>query len=110
MHNQVLADVERVGTANGRSMALTALAITAWRQGDVELVRELAPQARAAAVTGSNWHYVSAATAALEAWVAWRDHRTEQVIALGTEALEIWGSHLETVPFRCVALFALASA
>ena len=42
--------------------------------------------------------------------MAWRDHRTEQVIALGTEALEIWGSNLEIVPFRCVALFALASA
>jgi hypothetical protein len=95
-------------------MALTELAVTAWRQGDVELVRELVPQARAAAAagprTGDNWYYVAAATAALEAWVAWRDQRTEQVIALGTEALELWRSQLKSYPFRRLALFPLASA
>lgn len=114
VHRQVLAMVERVGTPNGRSMALTELAITAWRQGDVELVRELAPQARAAAAagprTGHNWHYVAAAAAALEAWVALRDRRSEQVIALGTEALERWKSELKSYPLRCLALFPLASA
>ena len=59
---QFRVDVERVGTPNGRALALTALAVTAWRQGDVELVRELAPQARAAArrgqergTTGTTW-------------------------------------------------------
>jgi class 3 adenylate cyclase/tetratricopeptide (TPR) repeat protein len=111
--NQVLAEVERVGTQNGRSAALTELAVTAWRQGDVELVRELAPQARAAAAgprTGSTWYYAASATAALEAWVAWRDDRTEQVIALGTEARELWRSDVEIYPFRCQALFPLASA
>ena len=95
-------------------MAVTALAFTAWRLGDVELVRELAPQARAAAATGPktgyDWFYVAAATAALEAWVAWRSDRTKQVIALGPEALELWKSQLKTYPFRCLALFPLASA
>ena len=102
-----------MGTQNGRSVALTGLAVTAWRQGDVELVRELAPQAWAAAAgprTGSTWYYASSATAALEAWVAWRDDRTEQVIALGTEARELWRSDVEIYPFRCQALFPLASA
>ena len=84
VNNQVLAAVERVGTPNGRGMALIELAITAWRQGDTELVRELAEQARAAAVAGANLYYVTAAAAALEAWAAWRDQRPEQVIALGT--------------------------
>jgi hypothetical protein len=110
VHNQVLAIVERVGTPNGRGMALTELAVTAWRQGDVQLVRELAGQARAAAVAGSNWYYVTAATAALEAWAAWRDQRPEQVIALATEALAVWRSQLRNYPFRCVALFPLASS
>ena len=54
---QVLEAVERVGTPNGRAVVLTQLAITACRQGDVELVRELAPQARAAAaVAGPNFN------------------------------------------------------
>jgi class 3 adenylate cyclase/two-component SAPR family response regulator/tetratricopeptide (TPR) repeat protein len=110
VHEQMLADAAKVGTQNGRSMALTELAVTAWRGGDVELVRELAPQARAAAVTGFNWYYVTAATAALEAWVAWRDHRAEQVFALATEALDLWRSHLASYPFRCLALFPLCSA
>ena len=109
-HNQVLANVERVGTRNGRCMALTQLAVIACRQGDVELVRELVAQARAAAAAGANGYYVAAATAALEAWVAWRDHRTEQVIALGTEALRLWEPDREVYPFRCLALFPLMSA
>jgi tetratricopeptide (TPR) repeat protein len=110
VHQQILADVDRVGTGNGRAMALTELAVTAWRQGDVELVIDLVPQARAAAVTGFNWHYVTAITAALEAGVAWRANEAERVIALGTEALEHWRCHLEFYPFRCLALFPLASA
>ncbi|HXW82372.1 MAG TPA: hypothetical protein VEJ84_22940, partial [Acidimicrobiales bacterium] len=110
VHNQVLAAVERAGTANGRGVALTELAVTAWRHGDLELVRELVARARRAAVAGANLHFVTAATAALEAWVAWRDERPEQVIALGTEALDLWSSQLKTYPFRCVALFPLAAA
>ena len=114
VHRRVLAEVERAGTTNGRSMALTELAVTAWRQGDVDLVRELVPEARAAAAagprTGQNWQYVTGATAALEAWVAWRDQRPEQVIELGTGALALWRSQLESFPFRCVALFPIASA
>ena len=113
VHSQALAAVERVGTPNGRSMVLTALAITVWRQGDVQAVGELTARARAVAAsgprTGYNWYYVTAATAALEAWAAWRDHRSEEVIALGTQALDLWRSHLKTYPFRCVALFPLAS-
>ena len=57
-HYQVLAAVKRAGTPNGRGMALTELAITAWRQGDVELVRELAAQA-----TGrSGWRGITGTT------------------------------------------------
>ncbi len=41
---------------------------------------------------------MTAVTAALEAWAAWRDHRTEQVIALGTEALELWRFSFGVVP------------
>ena len=51
-----------------------------------------------------------ASTAALESWAAWRDHRTEQAITLGTQALDLWRSHLETYPFRCLGVFPLASA
>jgi hypothetical protein len=51
--------------------------------------------------TGDDWNYVAAATAALEAWLAWRDQRAEQVVAFGTEALEIWTSQLP--PYRLKA-------
>ena len=111
---EALAAVERAGTPNGRGMVLTALAIAARRQGDVALVRELVPQALAAAAagpkSGHNWNYVSAATAALEAWVAWREQRREDVITFGTKALELWKSQLASYQFRCLALFPLASA
>ena len=111
---QVLARGGEGGDAQWASMVLTALAVTAWRQGDVELVRDLAPQAQAAAVagprTGHDWNYVAAATAALGAWVAWRDQRPDRAITLGTEALS-FGNHLAmSYPFRCLALFPLASA
>ncbi len=52
--NQVLAAVERVGTPNGRGMALTNSPLQRGAKGDVELVRELAAQALAAAVAGHN--------------------------------------------------------
>ena len=110
VNNRVLAAMERVGTPNGRGMALMALAITAWRQGDVGLVRELATRARAAAVAGANLYHVTSTAAALEAWAAWRDHRPEQAIALATEAMDLWRSQLKAYPFRCVALFPVASA
>ncbi len=109
---QALDAVDRVGTPNGRGLVLLQLAITAWRQGDVELVRELAPQARAAAGGGAQRDQVAAATAALEAWVAWRDHRTEQVISLGAEAMELTTYPVEAYDFRFhwLAFFPLASA
>jgi class 3 adenylate cyclase/tetratricopeptide (TPR) repeat protein/two-component SAPR family response regulator len=108
--NRTVEDTERLGTGNGRGMALMALAITAWRQGDVGLVRELATRARAAAVAGTNLYDVTATTAALDAWAAWRDQRPEQTIALATQAMDLWRSHLKAFPFRCVALFPVASA
>ena len=42
--------------------------------------------------------------------MAWRDDRTEQVISLGIKARELWRSDVEIYPFRCQALFPLASA
>ena len=54
--NRVLADTERVGTGNGRAVVLVQLAVRACRQGDVELVRELAPRARAVAGGGANFN------------------------------------------------------
>ena len=77
-------------------------------------VRELVPCARAAAAagprTGDNWNYVAAATAALEAWLAWRDQRTQQVITLGTEALELWNPSRRGTNFAAWPSSPLASA
>jgi hypothetical protein len=46
---QALASAERQGSSGTRGRVLVNLAVTAWRRGDVEAVRKLAPQARATA-------------------------------------------------------------
>jgi hypothetical protein len=83
------------------------MAFTAWRGGDVEAVRELAPQARAAVAVH---HQYLAAAIALEAWVAWRDGRVEEALGLGAQALEIWDAGPESWPFQCLALWPLTAA
>jgi class 3 adenylate cyclase len=112
--DQALTGAERAGSTNARSVILIELAVAAFRQGDVELVRELVPEARTAAAagprTGHNWNHVAAATVAFEAWVAWHDQRAEHAVTLGTEALELWKSELPSYQLRCLALFPLASA
>ncbi len=107
VHEQALASAERQGSSGTRGRVLVDLAVTAWRRGDVEAVRQLAPQARAAAEAGGFKYYAAAATA-LEAWVAWRDKGFEQALSLGNQALELWDSQPESYPFHCLALWPLA--
>jgi hypothetical protein len=82
--------------------------ITAFRSGDVEAVRELLPEARAAAATRGDPYHLAAATA-LQAWVAWRDERLAEALALGAEALELWHPFPGFYPY-CLALWPLAGA
>jgi hypothetical protein len=54
---------------------------------------------------GDSYHL--AAATALQAWVAWRDGRTEAALAVGAEALELWPPNPEFYPY-CLALWPLA--
>jgi hypothetical protein len=107
-HEQALAIGEREGSPGVRGAVLVELAITAFRQGDVKTVRELLPPARAAAATRGDSYHLAAATA-LQAWVAWRDGETEETLARGAEALELWQPNPEFYPY-CLALWPLAGA
>jgi tetratricopeptide (TPR) repeat protein len=108
LHEQALASAVRLGSLGARGCVLVELAVNALRRGDVEVVRELAAQAREA-LAGGFQYYVAAATA-LQAWVAWRGQQVGLALALGAEALELWESHPESYPFHCLALWPLAGA
>ncbi|HUC14013.1 MAG TPA: AAA family ATPase [Acidimicrobiales bacterium] len=105
-HERGLASAERAGSPGARGALLGELAITAFRCGDVEAVRELLPEARAAA-RGVPYHL--AAATALQAWVAWRDDQFGEALTLGTEALKLWHPHPGFYPY-CLALWPLAGA
>jgi hypothetical protein len=109
VHEQALASAVLLGSIGARGAALVELAVNALRRGDVEVVRELAGQAREA-VTAAGYPYYTAAATALQAWVAWRGQQVGQALALGAEALELWESQPESYPFHCLALWPLAGA
>ena len=102
------AIAERVGDPFRRAMCLCYLNLTALRRHDVDAVRSLAPQAITAAELARYPAYVAAGKATL-AWVAWKDERFEDVVALATEALEQWGSIAVTYPFKWPCLWPLIS-
>ena len=106
---QALASAVRMGGPGARGGVLVELAVNALRRGDVEVVRELASQAREAAAAGG-FQYDTAAATALQAWVAWRDQQVGQALALGAQALELWESQPESYPFHFLALWPLAGA
>ena len=86
-HEQALASAEREGSPVARAAALGGLATTAFRGGDIESVRRLLPEARAAAGTSRP---CLANAIALEAWLAWRDGQSEEATALAGKAVELW--------------------
>jgi tetratricopeptide (TPR) repeat protein len=108
LHEEAMAMGERQGSPILRGEALTGLAVIAMRRGEIEVVRELAPRARAEVAPGGHPNHVAVATALL-AWAAWRDHRVQEALALGTEALEAWEPHPYVYPYN-LALWPLAGA
>ena len=70
-------------------------------------MKQLLPEAKAAATTrGDQYHAVTAK--GLEAWIAWRDEKISEALALGTEA-QLWQPHPAFHPY-CFALFPLVGA
>ncbi len=109
LHGQALAIAERQGSPIVRGVELAELAVIAMRRGDVEVVRELAPRARAEAAAAGYMPFCVASATALQAWVAWRDGRMGDALVLGTEALEAWEPHPDFYPYN-LALWPLAGA
>ena len=103
-----LAAVDRIGDTVLRARCLCYLDVTAIRRGDVEAVRALAPQALAAGDVAGYPEYVACARAA-QAWVAWRDERYEDVVALASEALELWGRTVVSYSWYWICLWPLVA-
>ena len=103
-----LESAERSGSPGGQGAILVELAITAFRAGDVEPVRELLPRARAAAATRGDPYHLARRSACRPgspgATNGWTKH-----LRLVLEALELWHPHPEFYPY-CLALWPLAGA
>ena len=105
-HEQALASAEREGSPVATAAALGGLATTAFRGGDIESVRRLLPEARAAAARSRP---CLANAIALEAWLAWRDGQSEEATALAGEAVELWEPRPDFYPY-CLAFWPLAGS
>ena len=105
-YEQALASAKREGSPVATATALGGLAITAFRGGDIEAVRRLLPEARAAAARSRP---CLANAIALEAWLAWRDGQPEEALALAGEAVELWEPRPDFYPY-CLAFWPLAGS
>ncbi|MGA3218731.1 MAG: hypothetical protein ABSE77_06595 [Acidimicrobiales bacterium] len=103
-----LAGADHTGDVVLRARCLCYLNVAALRRHDVDAVRSLSPEARAAAEAASYPEYVAAADAA-QAWVAWQDGHYEEVVDLATRALEVWGTTVVSYSWYWICLWPLIS-
>ena len=106
-YEQALASAKREGSPVATATALGGLATTAFRGGDIETVRLLLPEARAAAARSRP---CLANAIALGAWIAWRDGQPEEAIALAGEAVELWEPRPDFFYPYCLAFWPLAGS
>lgn len=99
-----LAIADRTGDGVLRSRSLCYLNVAALRSHDAGTVRRLAPEAMAAGAAAAFPEYVAAAKATL-AWLAWQEERFEDVVALGEEALELWGATIVSYSWYWLCLW-----
>ena len=85
-----LAMAERIGEGHLLAHSLLDLTLNAIRRHDTEAVRSLAPRAMTAARALHHPEYVAEVTACL-AWLAWRDRRPADVIALADRVERLVG-------------------
>jgi DNA-binding SARP family transcriptional activator/tetratricopeptide (TPR) repeat protein len=87
---KALAMAERIGEGHLLAHSLLDLTLNAIRRHDTEAVRSLAPRAMTAARGLHHSEYVAEVTACL-AWLAWRDRRPADVIALANRVERLAG-------------------
>ena len=105
-YEEALASAKREGSPVATATALGGLATTAFRGADIETVRRLLPEARAAAARSRP---CLADAMALEAWLAWRDGEPEEAIALAAQAVELWEPRPDFYPY-CLAFWPLVGS
>ena len=117
--SSALALAERIGETVLRDLALQSLTLTALRRRDTEAVRDLLPQAVAAAkAAGGPWQTGgprgtsrAAGGLAVAAWLAWQDGRPDEVIRLSAEVKQYEPALLGTgAMYRWVYSFPLLAA
>ncbi len=85
---------------------LSRLNLAALRRHDVEAVRSLSGQVLTLAEAAEDHIHVTLAKASM-AWVAWRDGRPADVVAIASEALELWDATAVSYPCKLLCLWPL---
>jgi len=85
---------------------LSYLNLAAVRRHDVEAVRSLSGQVLTLAQAAEDPRHLTLAKATM-AWVAWRDGRPADVVAIANEALELWGTTAASYPCKLLCLWPL---
>jgi class 3 adenylate cyclase/tetratricopeptide (TPR) repeat protein len=104
--NEALAVADKVGDVVLRARALCYLNVTALRRHDTEYVRDLTPLALAAGEVAGYPEYVASAKAA-SSWLAWRDQRPDDALAMAGEALDIWATSVVSYSWYWICLWPL---
>jgi hypothetical protein len=107
---QALAMAERIGETLLLGHSLLGLALIALRRHDTEQMRALLPRTMAAAVAIGPREFV-AGTKACEAWLAWQDGKTDDVMRLSREYEQLGSTSVNSCArYRWVYLFPLVAA
>jgi adenylate cyclase len=85
---------------------LSHLNLAALRRHDVEAVRSLSGQVLTLAQAAEDPRHLTLAKATM-AWVAWRDGRPADVVAIANEALELWEATAASYPCKLLCLWPL---
>jgi class 3 adenylate cyclase/tetratricopeptide (TPR) repeat protein len=85
---------------------LSYLNLAALRRHDVEAVRSLSGQVLTLAQAAEDPRHLTLAKATM-AWVAWRDGRPADVVAIANEALELWEATAASYPCKLLCLWPL---
>ncbi len=83
---------------------LSYLNLAAVRRHDVEAVRSLSGQVLMLAEAAENPTHMTLAKATM-AWVAWKDGRPADVVAIANEALELWEAAAVSYPCKLLCLW-----
>ena len=103
--NGALVAVRRSGD---RSLELACLAFLAWahlRQGEIGGVKQMIEESTG--LMAANTFPASGMMRAMEAWVAWKEERLDDVERLAREALDCWQPYVARYPFCWICLWPL---